>query len=145
MSVSRPEVQESSEKGWPLSSSNMCSPVQSSPVRAEMMDSSDRRVEVRQARLRPSLFPNVPPYHVFLPYWRSYSEPPCPALKEEEWQFPAQIMPVVRDVVEHAGFKVKKVRQSLTRRGQPVGLKNINFTLIAGKPYDSMTSCNSSS
>ena len=89
--------------------------VQSSPVRAEMMDSSDRRVEVRQARLRLSLFPNVPPYHVFIPYWTSYSEPLCPALKEEEWQFPAQIMPVVRDVVEHAGFKVKKVRQSSTR------------------------------
>ena len=75
-----------------------------------MMDSSDRSGEGRQARLRLSLFPNVPPYHVFLPYWRSYSDPPCPALKEEEWQFPAQIMPVVRDVVVHAGFKVKKVR-----------------------------------
>ena len=77
------------------------------------METSERR-DVGEVRLRLSLFPNVPPYHVFIPYWRSYSEPPCPALKEEEWQFPAQIMPVVRDVVEHAGFKVKKVRQSLT-------------------------------
>ena len=67
------------------------------------MDRSD------SSRLRLSLFPNVPPYHVFIPYWRSYSDPPCSALQEEEWQFPAQIMPVVRDVVAHAGFKVKKV------------------------------------
>ena len=67
------------------------------------MDRSD------SSRLRLSLFPNVPPYHVFIPYWRSYSDPACPALQEEEWQFPAQIMPVVRDVVAHAGFKVKKV------------------------------------
>ena len=73
------------------------------------METSERR-DVGEVRLRLSLFPNVPPYHVFIPYWRSYSEPPCPALKEEEWQFPAQIMPVVRDVVQHAGFKVKKVR-----------------------------------
>ena len=67
------------------------------------MDRSD------SSRLRLSLFPNVPPYHVFIPYWRSYSDPACSALQEEEWQFPAQIMPVVRDVVAHAGFKVKKV------------------------------------
>merc|ERR1719348_2135948 len=59
-------------------------------------------------RLRHSIFPNVPPYHVFLPYWETYTDPPCSALREEEWQFPAQIMPVVRDVVSHAGFKVKK-------------------------------------
>ena len=72
------------------------------------MDRSDSR-EVTPLRLRLSLFPNVPPYHVFIPYWRSYSDPACPALQEEEWQFPAQIMPVVRDVVAHAGFKVKKV------------------------------------
>ena len=72
------------------------------------MDSSDSR-EVSQPRLRLSLFPHVPPYHVFIPYWRAYSLPPCPALQEEEWQFPAQVMPVVRDVVAHAGFKVKKV------------------------------------
>ena len=58
---------------------------------------------------RLSLFPHVPPYHVFLPYWLEYASPPCPALRQEEWQFPAQIMPVVRDVVEHAGFRVKKV------------------------------------
>ena len=51
----------------------------------------------------------MPPYHVFLPYWLEYASPPCPALRQEEWQFPAQIMPVVRDVVEHAGFRVKKV------------------------------------
>ena len=74
-----------------------------------MMDTSER-TDVGEARLRLSLFPNVPPYHVFIPYWKSYSPPPCQALKEEEWQFPAQIMPVVRDVVQHAGFKVKKVR-----------------------------------
>ena len=70
-------------------------------VSPRTMDSEDR--------LRLSLFPNVPPYHVFLPYWRQYSVPPCSALKEEEWQFPAQVMPVVKDVVVHAGFKVKKV------------------------------------
>ena len=58
---------------------------------------------------RLSLFPHVPPYHVFLPYWREYTSPPCAALSQEEWQFPAQIMPVVRDVVQHAGFRVKKV------------------------------------
>ena len=29
--------------------------------------------------------------------------------REEEWQFPAQIMPVVRDTVAHAGFKITKV------------------------------------
>ena len=34
-------------------------------------------------------------------------------LEEEEWQFPAQIMPVVRDIVAHAGFKIVKVRYSL--------------------------------
>ena len=45
---------------------------------------------------RLSLFPCVPPYRVFLPYWQHYSEPACAALREEEWQFPAQIMPVVR-------------------------------------------------
>ena len=60
-------------------------------------------------RLRLSLFPNVPPYHVFLPPWKSYNCTICPALKEEEWQFPAQIMPIVRDVVAHAGFKITKV------------------------------------
>ena len=58
---------------------------------------------------RLSLFPHVPPYHVFLPYWVEYASPPCPALTTEEWQFPAQIMPVVRDIVQHAGFRVKKV------------------------------------
>lgn len=58
---------------------------------------------------RLSLFPHVPPYHVFLPYWIEYTIPPCPALTQEEWQFPAQIMPVVRDIVQHAGFRVKKV------------------------------------
>ena len=58
---------------------------------------------------RESQFPNVPPYHNFLPYWEQFSRPTCHALREEEWQFPAQIMPVVRDVVEHAGFKVTKV------------------------------------
>jgi hypothetical protein len=41
--------------------------------------------------------------------WEHYLEPPCPGLREEEWQFPAQIMPVVRDVVAHAGFKITKV------------------------------------
>ena len=55
----------------------------------------------------------MPPYHVFLPYWLEYADPPCPALRLEEWQFPAQIMPVVRDVVEHAGFRVKKVEETL--------------------------------
>ncbi len=30
-------------------------------------------------------------------------------LQEEEWQFPAQIMPVVKDIVAHAGFKIIKV------------------------------------
>ena len=54
----------------------------------------------------------MPPYHVFLPYWVEYASPPCPALRQEEWQFPAQIMPVVRDVVEHAGFRVKKVTKN---------------------------------
>ena len=29
--------------------------------------------------------------------------------REEEWQFPSQIMPVVRDTVAHAGFKITKV------------------------------------
>jgi len=59
-------------------------------------------------RIRSSLFPNVPPYHIFLPPWKNYNCTISPALKEEEWQFPAQIMPVVRDVVEHAGFKIAK-------------------------------------
>ena len=65
---------------------------------------------------RLSLFPHVPPYHVFLPYWREYTSPPCAALTQEEWQFPAQIMPVVRDVVQHAGFRVKKVHNNGFRR-----------------------------
>lgn len=65
---------------------------------------------------RLSLFPHVPPYHVFLPYWREYTSPPCAALTQEEWQFPAQIMPVVRDVVQHAGFRVKKVHNNGLRR-----------------------------
>ena len=30
--------------------------------------------------------------------------------REEEWQFPAQIMPIVRDTVAHAGFKITKVK-----------------------------------
>ena len=64
-------------------------------------------------RIRSSLFPNVPPYHVFLPPWKNYNCSIIPALKEEEWQFPAQIMPVVRDVVEHAGFKITKVRRKV--------------------------------
>ena len=34
-------------------------------------------------------------------------------LQEEEWQFPAQIMPVVRDIVAHAGFKIIKVMTSI--------------------------------
>ena len=29
-------------------------------------------------------------------------------MREEEWQFPAQIMPVVRDCVAHAGFRITK-------------------------------------
>ena len=33
--------------------------------------------------------------------------------REEEWQFPSQIMPVVRDTVAHAGFKITKVPQRL--------------------------------
>ena len=32
--------------------------------------------------------------------------------REEEWQFPSQIMPVVRDTVAHAGFKITKVDTS---------------------------------
>ena len=64
-------------------------------------------------RLRPSIFPNTPPYHVFLPPWLQYEDPAGAALREEEWQFPAQIMPVVREVVEHAGFKVTKVKHSV--------------------------------
>ena len=74
-----------------------------------MEDRKEDRKEAGPARLRLSMFPNVPPYHVFIPYWQSYSDPPGSALQEEEWQFPAQVMPVVRDVVAHAGFKVKKV------------------------------------
>ena len=33
--------------------------------------------------------------------------------REEEWQFPAQIMPVVRDTVAHAGFKITKVKTKM--------------------------------
>ena len=67
----------------------------------------------------------MPPYHVFLPTWISYESPACAGLRyplydgealleldvsrEEEWQFPSQIMPVVRDTVAHAGFKITKV------------------------------------
>ena len=69
---------------------------------------------------RLSLFPHVPPYHVFLPYWREYTSPPCAALSQEEWQFPAQIMPVVRDVVQHAGFRVKKVIMEKCRKVKKV-------------------------
>jgi len=64
--------------------------------------------EKRRARVRRSLFPKVPPFHVFLPTWISYDTPACAGLREEEWQFPSQIMPVVRDTVAHAGFKITK-------------------------------------
>ena len=74
----------------------------------------------------------VPPYHAFLPSWLPFEEPPCPALRllllknlhpthfhprEEEWQFPAQIMPVVRDTVAHAGFKITKVTTGPDAKG----------------------------
>ena len=76
----------------------------------------------------------VPPYHAFLPSWLPFEEPPCPALRlllhkkpspnplsnprEEEWQFPAQIMPVVRDTVAHAGFKITKVTTQPDAKGR---------------------------
>ena len=40
-------------------------------------------------------------------------------LRQEEWQFPAQILPVVRDTVQQAGFNIVKVREVLvTPRSQ---------------------------
>jgi hypothetical protein len=42
----------------------------------------------QRRRLRESLFPGVPPYHVFLPLGEEYQDPVCHGRSQEEYQEP---------------------------------------------------------
>jgi len=86
----------------------------------------------RKSRLRESLFVDVPPYHRFLPPYERYEDPACKGLEEEEWQFPAQIMPIVRDIVSHAGFKIVKGLLRSSEENEVISAGNIwdNLPLV---------------
>ena len=63
----------------------------------------------------------------------------CAALREEEWQFPAQVMPVVRDIVAHAGFKVTKVTPGCFSLSQGIlRCDKENDVIMAGFIWDNL-------
>merc|ERR1711892_354304 len=67
-------------------------------------------VEMDRFPLRPSLFPNVPPYIRFLLPGQEY-EPPLPdELQHLTWNAPGAVSPIVLDCVTHAGFDILDVQ-----------------------------------
>merc|ERR1711892_266507 len=67
-------------------------------------------VEMDRFPLRPSLFPNVPPYIRFLLPGQEY-EPPLPdELQHLTWNAPGAVSPIVSDCVTHAGFDILDVQ-----------------------------------